>query len=242
MKELRFFHNPEPRSGELPEEEACHAVRVLRLGAGDEIWVMDGNGTFFRCTITETTKRRCLYRIEETMPQSREWEGHIHLAIGPTKNMDRMEWMAEKVTEIGVDELTFLNCAWSERRNVKEERIEKIVVSAMKQSRKGWKPTVNGMTDVADFIKETGERHPGQKFICHCHEGEKPLLHDLLQEGDVTVMVGPEGDFSKEEVELAEKMGFVSVSLGTSRLRTETAGVVGVCMCHIRGGQQSPRK
>lgn len=234
MKELRFFYNPEPECGELPEEEAGHAVRVLRLNGGDEIWVMDGKGTFFRCTITEATKKRCLYNIEESLPQTPEWKGHIHLAIGPTKMMDRMEWMVEKITEIGIDEITFLNCTWSERRVMKEERIEKIVVSAMKQSRKGWKPRVNGMVDVSEFIKNTADNSTGQKFICHCHEGEKPLLKDMLKDGDVTLMVGPEGDFSKEEVELAEKMGFVSVSLGTSRLRTETAGMVGVCICQLK--------
>lgn len=228
MKELRFFYNPEPRDCELPEEEAGHAVRVLRLTTGDEIWIMDGKGTFYQCTITETTKKRCLYQIDASLPQQPEWEGRIHLAIGPTKNMDRMEWMAEKVTEIGLDELTFLNCEWSERRVIKTERIEKIVVSAMKQSRKSRKPKVNEMTDIMDFIREMGEEK-GQKFICHCHEGERPLLKDLYQGGDVTVMIGPEGDFSPEEVEAAEKAGFVAVSLGSSRLRTETAGMVSVC-------------
>lgn len=234
MKEQRFFYNSEPLSGELPEDEAGHAVRVLRLTTGDEIWVMDGKGTFYQCTITEVTKKRCLYHIDSTLPQQPEWPVRIHLAIGPTKNMDRMEWMAEKVTEIGLDELTFLNCKWSERRIIKTDRIGKIVVSAIKQSRKSQKPKVNEITDVVEFIENVGRTSKGQKFICHCHEGKKPLLKDMYSGGDVTVMVGPEGDFSLEEVKAAEAAGFVAVSLGNSRLRTETAGMVSICIIRNR--------
>lgn len=231
MKEIRFFYNPDAENGELPEEEAGHAVRVLRLGMGDEIWIMDGKGTFHRCTITESTKKRCLYSIEESLPQPRAWKGHLHLAIAPTKNIDRMEWLTEKATEIGFDELTFLNCQNSERRTVKNERIEKILVSAMKQSHKSELPKFNGMINFHDFIRDHSSSQG--RFICHCWEGEKPLLKHELTDEDILVLVGPEGDFSQEEVEMAEKAGFKSVSLGKSRLRTETAGLVAIDLMHL---------
>lgn len=228
MKEQHYFYTPEPQSLTLPDEEAQHASRVLRLQAGDEIFLMDGRGNFYNATITESTKKACRYDIIATMPQSPEWPYHIHLAMAPTKNMDRTEWMAEKATEIGMDELTLLNCQWSERRIVKRERIERILVSAMKQSRKAWLPLLNDMTDFTDFIATP---RSGQKFICHCHSDNLPLLKDQLShEGDALVMIGPEGDFSPAEVAAAEAAGFMSVSLGTSRLRTETAAIVATVM------------
>lgn len=233
MKEIRFFYNPEPETCELPSEEAEHALRVLRLQMGDEIWLMDGKGTFYRATITEATKKRCLYRIEESLVQNREWKGHLHLAVAPTKNIDRMEWLAEKATEIGFDELTFLECQNSERKIVKEERIEKILVSAMKQSHKSELPRFNGMVKFADFVKTISNETESNRYICHCYEGEKPMLKNVLKEGDAVVMIGPEGDFSLEEVEMAEKKGFRPVTLGKSRLRTETAALVAVNIMHI---------
>lgn len=228
MKEQHYFYTPEPQSLTLPDEEAQHALRVLRLQAGDEIFLMDGRGNFYNATITESTKKACRYDIIATMPQSPEWPYHIHLAMAPTKNMDRTEWMAEKATEIGINELTLLNCQWSERRIVKHERIERILVAAMKQSRKAWLPQLNDMTDFADFIAMP---RSGQKFICHCHSDNLPLLKDQLShDDDALVMIGPEGDFSPAEVAAAEAAGFMSVSLGTSRLRTETAAIVATVM------------
>ena len=239
MKEERYFYAPDAAvSNELPEEEAQHALRVLRLDAGDEMMLMDGKGTFYHAIITEATKKRCFYRIDETLPQERPWKGHLHLAMAPTKNMDRVEWLAEKATEIGFDELTFLNCQFSERRIVKTERVDKILISAMKQSRKAWKPMLNGMMDFKDFVKRD---YGGGKYICHCYGddnvvklGEKLLLKDMLKAGeDALVMVGPEGDFSVEEVAEAERCGFQSVSLGNSRLRTETAALVAVHLMNL---------
>lgn len=233
MKEERFFYDPLV-SGELPQEEAHHAVKVLRLQVGDEMWLMDGKGTFYRATITAATGHRCLYRIEETLPQEPAWQGHLHLAMAPTKLMDRVEWFAEKATEIGFDELTFLDCQFSERRVVKEERIDKILVSAVKQSRKAWKPQLNGMQKFRDFIKQERE---GDKFICHCYETttDKPLLFDVLRAGvPSTVLIGPEGDFSIDEVKLAMEHGYRAVSLGRSRLRTETAALVAVHMMQLK--------
>ena len=244
MKEVRFFYVPNTSSvNELPEEEAQHAVRVLRMEMGDEMMLMDGEGIFYRAIVTEATKKRCLYRIEETLPQERQWQPHLHLAMAPTKNMDRTEWFAEKATEIGFDELTFLRCRWSERTVIKTERVEKILVSAMKQSHKAWKPILNEMVDFKAFLQEIKERENRngkvmQKFICHCYEeeglGEKVVLKDALKSGeDVLVMVGPEGDFSIDEVKMAEANGFQSVSLGKSRLRTETAALVAVHLMNL---------
>ncbi len=244
MKEVRFFYVPNAFSvNELPEEEAQHAVRVLRMEMGDEMMLMDGEGIFYRAIVTEATKKRCLYRIEETLPQERQWQPHLHLAMAPTKNMDRTEWFAEKATEIGFDELTFLRCRWSERTVIKTERVEKILVSAMKQSHKAWKPILNEMVDFKAFLQEIKERENRngkvmQKFICHCYEeeglGEKVALKDALKSGeDVLVMVGPEGDFSIDEVKMAEANGFQSVSLGKSRLRTETAALVAVHLMNL---------
>lgn len=234
MKEERFFYQPDVASGELSKEEAAHAVRVLRLREGDELWLMDGQGTFYRAEITIASNHNCLYRVVETLPQERAWKGHIHLAVAPTKLNDRMEWLAEKATEIGFDELSFLDCKFSERRVVKTERIDKIVLSALKQSRKAWKPAVNDMQPFKSFVTQP---RTGQKFICHCYEEASalPYLLDVLEQGrDATVMIGPEGDFSIDEVRLAEANGWQSVSLGQSRLRTETAALVAVHLMQIK--------
>lgn len=242
MKEVRYFYVPDAANQvELPAEEATHALRVLRLKGGDEIFLMDGEGSFYRAEVTAASSKRCLYEIKENMPQKRAWKGHIHLAIAPTKMMERIEWMAEKATEIGFDELSFLNCQFSERKVVKTPRIDKIVISAVKQSHKAWKPVVNELESFKEFIQTP---RPGRKFICHCYEEiekkdfftEINLCTDASQESDaddITVLVGPEGDFSIDEVRLALENGYESVSLGTSRLRTETAGLVAVHMAHI---------
>ena len=236
MKETRFFYVPDAASlTELPPEEAAHAVRVLRLKAGDELMLMDGRGAFFRAEVTMATPHHCMYRILETKPQPRQWQGAVQLAIAPTKMNERMEWLAEKATEVGIDVLTFLNCQFSERRTLKRERIEKIVVSAVKQSHKAYMPEVQEMTDFTSFVNA----HPtGHRFIAHCYEevARVNLFDSLCQlpaSDDVLVMVGPEGDFSIDEVRQAVAAGFVSVDLGKSRLRTETAGLSAVMMMHL---------
>ena len=238
MKEVRYFYVPDAANQtELPPEEATHALRVLRLKAGDEIFLMDGEGVFYRAQVSMASSKHCLYDVLDTMPQERAWNGRIHLAIAPTKMMDRIEWMAEKCTEIGFDEISFLNCKFSERKVLRADRIEKIVVSAVKQSHKAWKPLVNDLTTFKEFV--TAPRQ-GRKFICHCYEEveKKDFFSELSQpyegaDGDVTVLVGPEGDFSIDEVRLALENGYESVSLGTSRLRTETAGLVAVTMANL---------
>ena len=206
-------------------------MRVLRLGVGDEVMLTDGKGFFYKAVISAATGKRCQVKVVEKIEQEKFWKGHLHLAMAPTKNMDRIEWFAEKATEIGFDELSFLNCRFSERKVIKTERIEKIVVSAMKQSLKARKPIVNEMTDFAKFMQRDFQ---GQKFIAHCYEGEKPLLKEVLKPGeDALVLIGPEGDFSPEEVQKAEALGFQPISLGKSRLRTETAALVAVHMMNL---------
>lgn len=224
---MHVFYTPEIAvNPELPEEEAAHCLHVLRLTVGDEVMLTDGKGLFYKAVISAATGKRCQVKVVESIEQEPFWNGHLHLAMAPTKNMDRIEWFAEKATEIGFNELSFLNCRFSERKVIKTERIEKIVVSAVKQSLKAYKPVVNEMMDFSRFMEKD---FSGQKFIAHCYEGEKPLLKDVLVPGqDALVLIGPEGDFSMEEVQKAEAAGFRAISLGKSRLRTETAALVAV--------------
>jgi 16S rRNA (uracil1498-N3)-methyltransferase len=236
MKEVRFFFVPDAAtSTELPPDEGQHAMRVLRLKAGDEMMLMDGKGSFYRAEVTLAHTHHCFYEIKESLPQQPQWKGRVHLAIAPTKLMDRIEWMTEKAVEIGIDELSFLNCQFSERRVVKVPRIDKIVVSAVKQSRKAWKPAVNEIVSFADFIAQPRE---GRKYIAHCYdEIPRTYLYEELQKpsdsDDALVLIGPEGDFSIDEVRKAVANGYQSVHLGESRLRTETAGLAAVMMMQL---------
>ena len=206
MKEERYFYVPDAASQtELPSEEAMHALRVLRLKGGDEMILMDGQGTFYRAVVTIAATKRCMYEITEEMPQVRDWRGRLHIAMAPTKMMERVEWFVEKATEIGVDEFSFLNCRFSERKLLRTLRLEKIVISAVKQSRKAWKPLVNPQVNFKDFIHQPRE---GQMLIAHCYpEVEREDLFRILQqpdiatgEDDITILIGPEGDFSIGEV------------------------------------------
>ena len=236
MKEVRFFYVPDAgQQTELPAEEAMHAVRVLRLKEGDEMFLMDGAGSFYRAKVTVAASHHCYYEVEERILQEPQWKGHLHLAIAPTKMMERMEWMVEKVTEVGIDEISFLNCQFSERRQVRADRLEKIVVSAVKQSHKAWKPIVNEMISFKQFI---GQPREGRKYIAHCYEEvpRKNLFDELCkpsETADVTVLVGPEGDFSIDEVKQAVAAGYESIDLGKSRLRTETAGLSAVMLIQL---------
>ena len=224
---------------ELPADEASHAVRVLRMKPGDEMVLMDGVGTFFKAEVAVASPHHCVYRVVEEMPQLPQWHGRYHIAMAPTKLMDRTEWMLEKVTEIGVDGVSLLNCDNSERRVAKPARLEKILASAMKQSRKAWKPVLN---DMAAFRKFVSEPRGDMKFIAHCYEEiPRTYLYDELCGRDVseavTVLIGPEGDFTPDEVRMAVDAGYVSVNLGQSRLRTETAAMVAVMMMHLSAGE-----
>jgi 16S rRNA (uracil1498-N3)-methyltransferase len=247
MKEMHFFHVPQASTAtELPADEAVHAARVLRLTTGDEVMLLDGCGTFYRAEVTTVNPRRCQYRIVETLPQQPAWTGHLHLAIAPTKMMERMEWLAEKATEIGFDELSLIDCRFSERHVVKTERIERIVAAAMKQSRKAWKPKVNGMVTLQQFI---GQHASGHRYIAHCYD-EVPrtsLFNELMKapataSEETVVLIGPEGDFAIDEVRQAIAAGFTSVDLGRSRLRTETAGLAAVIMMQLSATQQQQKE
>lgn len=236
MKEARYFYVPNAtEDNELPTDEAIHAIRVLRLKIGDDIFLIDGKGTFYEAVVTLANSKHCLYKITQTLVQNKTWKGHIHLAIAPTKDISRIEWLVEKATEIGFDEISFLNCQFSERKNLRIDRIERIVISAMKQSRKAWKPIVNNMLSFEDFMQK---EVTGQKFICHCYnEIEKTdFFSNINNSGlfeDITVLIGPEGDFSINEVYQALQQQYKSTTLGNSRLRTETAGLAAVLMANL---------
>ena len=236
MKETRYFYVPDAAStNELPAEEAAHASRVLRLESGDEVFLIDGTGCFFKAQLTLVTKGRCLYDIVERLPQEKTWNGRIAVAMAPTKVIDRVEWTLEKATEIGIDEFSLLNCAFSERRNVKLERLDKIVVAAVKQSRKAWKPLLNDLQPFEGFVNRPRK---GAKYIAHCYAeiDKKDLYGELLQlngDEEVTILIGPEGDFSIDEVLLAMSKGYVPVSLGQSRLRTETAALAATMIAQL---------
>ena len=236
MKEARYFYVPNAtEDNELPTDEAIHAIRVLRLKIGDDIFLIDGKGTFYEAVVTLANSKHCLYKITQTLVQNKTWKGHIHLAIAPTKDISRIEWLVEKATEIGFDEISFLNCQFSERKNLRIDRIERIVISAMKQSRKAWKPIVNNMLSFEDFMQK---EVTGQKFICHCYnEIEKTdFFSNINNSGlfeDITVLIGPESDFSINEVHQALQQQYKSTTLGNSRLRTETAGLAAVLMANL---------
>lgn len=227
-----IFYAPDILScPELPEEESGHAVRVLRHVEGDEIEVVDGQGTWYHCRITSAHHKHCGIEIINTHTDL-HWPYRVELAIGPTKNLDRMEWWLEKATEMGLDRFIPLKCRFSERKELKTERLRKIAVSAMKQSLKATLPEIDEMTDIKRFLAEPFD---GQKFIAHCMEDQpRQLLSHLVEKGrNVRVLIGPEGDFSPEEVELALMNGYQPVSLGDQRLRTETAALSSVSTIHV---------
>lgn len=236
MKEARYFYVPDAANQtELPVDEAMHALRVLRLKGGDEMFLMDGVGNYYKAQVTIAATHHCYYEILEQMPQEPQWKGRVQLGIAPTKMLDRVEWMLEKATEIGVDEVSFLNCQFSERKLIKTTRLEKIVVSAVKQSHKAWKPVLNEIVSFKSFINQP---HEGRKYIAHCYEEvPRTYLFDELRKPsdseDAIVLIGPEGDFSIDEVKMAIEAGWQSVHLGKSRLRTETAGLSAVMMMQL---------
>ena len=224
---MALFYVPNIALNVLPEVESQHAVKVLRLQNGDKITLVDGTGGYYEARITNPHPKHCGFVIIETKPEFGKRDFKLHIAIAPTKNIERLEWFIEKATEIGIDEITPIICRFSERKIVKEERLEKIIVSAAKQSLKAYFPKLNPLCTFDDLLKN---HHASQKFIAHCYEQDKRLLQtEIKKSKDILILIGPEGDFSVEEVEKAIAGGFVPVSLGDSRLRTETAGVVA---CH----------
>ena len=214
----------------LDAEESRHAVRVLRLREGDEINVTDGRGNLYVCRIVTADDRACSVDVAETLSTFHSPLSTLHLAVAPTKNPSRMEWLVEKAVEIGVGEISLLQCDHSERTFLKTERLEKLAVSAMKQSLHTVLPAIHPAVTLRNLLSTTHYPLPTQKFIAHC-ETDKPRtpLATALQPGqDTVVLIGPEGDFSEEEIALALENGFQPVSLGPSRLRTETAALYAV--------------
>ncbi len=226
---MHLFYTPDIKGEEytLNEEESKHCLRVLRLEVGDTIYLVDGRGGFYTAQIARATAKLCTVKVVVQQQNYGKRNYRLHIAMAPTKSIDRYEWFLEKATEMGIDEITPLECEHSERRTVKQDRQEKVVESAMKQSLKAYHPIVNELQPFNRFVQTV---QAGKKFIAHCNEGSKPILKSLIQAGDdVLVLIGPEGDFFPQEVGLAKQHGFVEVSLGESRLRTETAGLVACC-------------
>jgi len=211
----------------LSEEESGHVVRVLRLKEGSLVWLVNGKGSLAEASVRTAHPRKCQLKIERIIPDFEKRNFSLHLAVAPTKNSDRMEWLVEKATEIGMEEFTPLLCRHSERKHLQTGRLEKVAISAMKQSVKAYLPQIHQLTAFEEFVTVPFR---GRKLIAHCHPGEKPHLFTATAPGeDVLVLIGPEGDFSPEEVRLALENGFQEITLGTSRLRTETAAMA-ACM------------
>jgi 16S rRNA (uracil1498-N3)-methyltransferase len=211
----------------LDEVESGHAIRVLRMKEGDEAIVADGKGGWLTGMIENAHPKKCTIRIILSQYNFEKRNYRLTMAVAPTKNSERMEWFLEKATEIGIDQFIPIRCSFGERKNINLARLEKIALSAMKQSLKAWLPEISEMVSFEDFIAKPFE---GKKLIAHCYPGQKPHLKNVVQSGgNVLVLIGPEGDFSPDEIKLAIENGFHEISLGQSRLRTETAALVA---CH----------
>lgn len=217
----------------LPESDSQHCCRVLRMVEGDNVEVVDGCGSLFRCRIVTAHSKRTEVEVVERVALPKVWTGSITVAVAPTKHLDRMEWLVEKLVEIGVDRIVPVKCMRSERKELKTERLNKIAVSAMKQSLKAVLPRIDEMMPLKEFIASLDD--DGQRFVAYCDDWvERRLLAKEYKAGQsATVLIGPEGDFSPEEIKsvIAEK--FVPVTLGDNRLRTETAALVACDTFHI---------
>lgn len=222
---IRFYAPDIADTLTLPESDSGHCVRVLRMHPGDNIEVVDGCGMLYRCTLRDAHQRHATVDITETVPLPKVWPGNITIAIAPTKHNDRMEWLVEKLVEIGVDRIVPLRCRHSERKDINVERLNKIAVSAMKQSLKAVLPQIDAMTPYRDFISGCKSQ---QRFIAYCDPAipRRLFARELRPHADVTVLIGPEGDFSPEEIHLALDSGWIPATLGDNRLRTETAALV----------------
>lgn len=222
----------------LGEEESAHCVRVLRHRAGDRINIIDGHGTMYECTLVADSPKVAEARIEQA---HQNWGGHTYdltMAVCPTKNIDRYEWFAEKATEFGVDRIVPVIGEHSERKILKPERMNRILLSAAKQSLKASIPELSDTISVREFIESTAEKD-ALKMIAYCFEDgqERHSIREVLEKNDakeVIVLIGPEGDFSREEADAAVAAGYVPVHIGESRLRTETAALASVSMVYYR--------
>lgn len=228
---MQLFYNSSLTKHDLgftfDREESKHIVKVLRKSDGDKLFVTNGIGDLFTTEVILASENKCQVKIINIEHFERR-KHYLHLAVAPTKMNDRYEWFLEKATEIGVDEITPIICDHSERKNIKLERFQKIVQSASKQSLQYYSPIVNEAILLKDFLKQ---KHTGQIFIAHCEDGKKNTLKESIKpDGKVVILIGPEGDFSPNEIKISLENGFMPVSLGQTRLRTETAAIV-ACTC-----------
>lgn len=228
---IQFFAPDIKDSLQLPESDSMHCIRVLRMNVGDHILVVDGKGSRFTCRIVDAHPKHTYVTIIEEEYIGNHWGENIVLAIAPTKNIDRIEWLVEKATEIGVNRIIPIKCTHSERKELKLERLQKIIVSAMKQSLKTNLPVLEDMQKITDILAAPFE---GQKFIAYCDQKieRKSFMKEYKPGNNVFILIGPEGDFSPEEVDLAISNDFIPVSLGESRLRTETAALFALSSVH----------
>jgi len=223
---MHVFYTPdiETREYSLNEEESRHCNKVLRLVAGDRVFLVDGRGGFYEAEITNAGKKNVTLQVIQAQQEYQKRNHHLHIAIAPTKNIDRLEWFLEKATEIGIDEITPLICERSERKIVKEERLFKVITSAVKQSLQAYHPVLNPAISFTDFLKT--ERDV-VKMMAHCIEGEpRKLISDIIVPQErYLILIGPEGDFSANEITMALAKGYQPLTLGNTRLRTETAAL-----------------
>ncbi|WP_295717553.1 16S rRNA (uracil(1498)-N(3))-methyltransferase [Mucilaginibacter sp.] len=224
---MQLFYTPdiEPSHPQyfLSEEESKHAIRVLRLEAGDKVQLIDGRGGFYDAQIQDAHPKRTILNITSVTPNFNKRNHYLHIAVAPTKNIERLEWFLEKATEIGIDEISLIIAQRSERKEVKVDRLNKIITAAIKQSRKAYHPVLNDAVKLNQLLTQPFD---GQKFIAHCEAGEKfDLRKEITNNGRYLVLIGPEGDFSPAEIELALENDFKPITLGEARLRTETAAL-----------------
>ncbi|RYG05193.1 MAG: 16S rRNA (uracil(1498)-N(3))-methyltransferase [Chitinophagaceae bacterium] len=224
---MHIFYTPDIANDTytLNEEESKHCSRVLRLDVGDVVHLIDGVGGLYEAELTNISKKNVQLKVVNKQSDFGKRNHYLHIAIAPTKNIDRLEWFLEKATEIGIDEITPIICDRSERKIVKDERLEKVVTSAVKQSLTAYHPKVNPAINFAQFLKLPTNAN---KLMAHCMEGEKLFVNQQLKPGEpCLLLIGPEGDFSPAELELALQNGYKPVTLGNTRLRTETAALAG---------------
>ena len=232
---MHLFFCPELADGPvvLPEEEAHHATAVLRLKAGDRIGLLNGKGMRAEAELVEVGKRGCTALVRSTTSVPAERTASIHIAVAPTKQADRIEWFVEKAVELGVDRITPLFTQRTERTRMKTERLERVAIAAMKQSQRAWLPRIDALTSVADLLKGP---MPAQRFFGWCEGVHVPLMKAYDPGADALVLIGPEGDFTPEEVMLLRAKDFNAVSLGAARLRTETAALAACAWMSLRQG------
>jgi 16S rRNA (uracil1498-N3)-methyltransferase len=232
---MHLFYQPELTNGihRLSEEESGHAVRVMRMSVGDRAEVTDGRGTRALAELLDTNKRGCAFQVLEQKTVERP--AFPNIAIAPTKNLDRFEWFLEKAVEIGAGSVCPILCANSERRILKPERCEKVMLAAMKQSQQDWLPALLPLTPFMDFLKQTD----GPMLLAHCRDGIKQPIRSLSEPGS-WILIGPEGDFTAEEVQAALERGAKPVTLGSNRLRTETAGIFALSALRLMGVSSKP--